>query len=119
VSWRAVFLINGPLIVLTLYATIRGVAIAASFYAGLASRVPGLDPNSATIRREIAPLNRPAPNVSPDVAQAAKEASTGAFHPAMYVAAGPLFAGAAVNAVGIQNPRRALALAVEAPPARS
>jgi len=79
------------------------VAITASFYTGLASRVPGLDPNSPTIRSEISPLNPPAAGAAPDVARAAKEASTDAFHLAMYVAAGLLLAGAAVNAVGIQN----------------
>jgi EmrB/QacA subfamily drug resistance transporter len=79
------------------------IAITATFYAGLAARVPGLNPSAPELRREVSPLNPPAPNVPPDIAQAAHEASTDAYHLAMLVAAGLLFVGAAVNAVGIQN----------------
>jgi EmrB/QacA subfamily drug resistance transporter len=86
------------------------VAITATFYAGLAARVPGIDPGSAELRRDVAPLNPAAPTVSPPIAAAAHEASTDAYHLAMLVAAGLLFAGAAVNAVGIRNQSTASAV---------
>jgi EmrB/QacA subfamily drug resistance transporter len=79
------------------------IAITATFYTGLAGRVPGLDPASPQLRRDVSPLNPPATSVAPEVANAAREASTDAFHLAMLVAAGLLFTGAAVNAVGIRN----------------
>jgi hypothetical protein len=79
------------------------VAIAASFYTGLAHRIPGLDPASPRLRAQVAPLNQPPPSSSPELKAAARGASTDAFHVAMYIAAGLLFAGAAVNAVGIRN----------------
>jgi EmrB/QacA subfamily drug resistance transporter len=80
------------------------VAIAASFYSALASRAPGLNTASPTVRQQFAPLNRPAPGTPPPEVAAAREASTHAFHLAMLVGAGLLVAGAAVNAVGIRNP---------------
>jgi EmrB/QacA subfamily drug resistance transporter len=86
------------------------IAITASFYAGLASRVPGLDPGSVEIRQEVSPLNPPGPSVPPDVAAAAHDASTDAYHLAMLVSAGLLFVGAAVNAVGIRNTSTAAAV---------
>jgi EmrB/QacA subfamily drug resistance transporter len=81
------------------------VAITASFYAGLAARVPGLDTTDPALRRAVAPWTVPAADLPPEVANAAREASTEAFHVAMLVAAGLLLAGAAVNAVGIRSPR--------------
>ena len=86
------------------------VAITATFYAGLASRVPGLDPASPELRRDVAPLNAPGPTVSPPIAAAAHEASTDAYHLAMVVAAGLLFAGSVVNAIGIRNQTTAAAV---------
>ena len=55
----------------------------------------------------MAPLTRPSADVPPAVRAAAHDASTEAFHLAMLVAAGLLFAGAAVNGIGIRNPARA------------
>ncbi len=80
------------------------VAIASSFYHGIASRVPGVDTSSSSFRAKVAPLNQPTGNVPPAVKQAAQAASTEAFHIAMLISAGLLLAGAAVNAVGIRNP---------------
>jgi len=80
------------------------VAITASFYAGLASRVPGLDPSSPDLRRAIAPLNPPAAGVLPERAEAARAASADAFHLAMLASAGLLAAGAAVNGIAIRDP---------------
>jgi Na+/melibiose symporter-like transporter len=79
------------------------IAITATFYSGLASRVPGLDTSDAETRRRIPPLNRPDASVPPEVATAARTASGESFHLAMLVVAGLLFAGAAVNAVGIRD----------------
>ncbi len=82
------------------------VAIAATFYSGLHARVPTLDTSSAAVRKQIAPLNRPAAGTSPEVEAASREASAHSFHVAMVLSAALLFAGAAVNAVGIRNPSR-------------
>ncbi|MDQ3881429.1 MAG: MFS transporter [Chloroflexota bacterium] len=79
------------------------VAITGAFYAGLAARVPGLDPNAADVRATIPPLNRPDPRVPAGQIAAARDASTDAFRLAMAVAAGLCLLGGAVNAVGIRN----------------
>jgi EmrB/QacA subfamily drug resistance transporter len=80
------------------------VAVAASFYASIGDRVPGVDTDSREFRNAVAPLNRPSEEVPPEVRAAAREASTEAFHLAMLVAAGLMVAGAAVNGFGIRNP---------------
>jgi EmrB/QacA subfamily drug resistance transporter len=79
------------------------VIVTASFYATLAARAPQLDVTSPEVRAAIAPLNPPAPEVPPDVAQIAQEASTDAFHLAMLTATLLLLAGAAVNGLFISN----------------
>ncbi|HZC33937.1 MAG TPA: MFS transporter [Candidatus Bathyarchaeia archaeon] len=79
------------------------VAISASFYSSLASRVPGLDASDPTIRAEVVPLNPPKPGVPAEVASATKIASVDAFHLAALVSAGLLVAGAAVNGVGLRT----------------
>lgn len=78
------------------------VAITASFYAGMAARLPGTDTSAESFRRNYPPLNPPAAADGP-AAQAAREQSTDAFHIAMLVSAGLLAAGVAVNAVGISD----------------
>jgi hypothetical protein len=62
--------------------------------------VPGLDTSSPAVRRDLAPLNAPKTTSTVEV-DAARQASTDAFHLAMYVGTVLLVAGAAVNAVGI------------------
>ena len=90
------------------------VAITASFYSGLAARVPGLDVNDPAVRQRIAPLNlstrcdlgdagTPCSPAERDSLLAQREASTDAFHLAMLIAASLLAAGAVVNAVGIRT----------------
>jgi EmrB/QacA subfamily drug resistance transporter len=95
------------------------IAITTSFYAGLHDRAPSLDPNDPEVRKTYAPLNVvdpchgnntscPPPVVA--IGQAQREASTDAFHLAMFIAALLLAIGAATNAVGIVNrpaPQRA------------
>ena len=88
------------------------VAITGSFYTGLASRLPGMDAQSPAVRSQISPLNQPLPQAAVGSAsgsrlqEAARSASTDAYHLAMLVGAVLLFTGALVNAVGIRNPAR-------------
>jgi MFS family permease len=77
------------------------VAVTAVFYVSLASRVGGVDPNSATLRAEVSPLNRPAASAPAAVTAQARYASADAFHAAMLIGVGLFAAGAAVNAVGL------------------
>ena len=93
------------------------VAITATFYSGLANRIPALDPGSAELRGLVAPFDPPAAALAPEIASAAHEASTESFHVAMLVAAGLLFAGTAVNAIGIRNAPAGGAREPEAVPA--
>ena len=44
------------------------VIVTASFYAGLANRVPGLDVTSEEVRAQLPPLNAPDPSVPPETA---------------------------------------------------
>jgi hypothetical protein len=82
------------------------VGISATFYVGLASRLPSVDPSSPELRDAISPFNPPPPGTTAALAAAAREASTDAFHLAMLVAAGLLILGAVVNFVGIRNDQR-------------
>jgi EmrB/QacA subfamily drug resistance transporter len=79
------------------------VAVTAVFYSSLASRIPGTDPGSVSLRAEVSPLNQAGPTAPADVATQARYASADAFHTAMVIAAGLLVAGAAANAVGIER----------------
>ena len=60
--------------------------------------------SAAQLRREFVPLNPPPAQASSILQEAARQASTAAFHLAMLVSAALLLAGAAVNGVGIQAP---------------
>jgi EmrB/QacA subfamily drug resistance transporter len=91
------------------------VAVVSSFYGSIEERVPGVDTSAERFRQQVAPLNPPEEGADPLVTQAAREASTDAFHLAALVAAALMLLGAAVNAVGIRNPRRE----EEAPEARA
>jgi hypothetical protein len=96
------------------------VAVASSFYATIADRVPGVDVASPRFREQVAPLNAPTGDVPPEVRAAARDASTDAFHLAVVVSAALLLAGAAVNGIGIRNPTeagRGMGPAGEQPPA--
>jgi EmrB/QacA subfamily drug resistance transporter len=84
------------------------IGVTASFYAALSARLPNLDVDSAVVRDQYRPLNPPADTPSVPTAaeqEAARQASTDAFHLAMLIAAGLCFAGAAVNGLGIRNPQ--------------
>lgn len=79
------------------------IVVTASFYVTLAALVPGLDTNSAQVRADIPPINRPADSVPPDQVAAARVASTDAFHLAMLSGSVLLFAGALTNGLFISN----------------
>jgi EmrB/QacA subfamily drug resistance transporter len=80
------------------------VVVSASFYGGLASRVPGIDVSDPDLRAAIAPLNPPKPGVPADQAAAAKEASVDAFRLAAILSAALLVAGSAAN-LGLRQAR--------------
>jgi EmrB/QacA subfamily drug resistance transporter len=82
------------------------VAVTAIFYTSLASRVPGIDTGSSSLRSEVSPLNSPSAAAPADIAAQAPYASADAFHAAMLLAAALLVAGAAVNAVGLSGQPR-------------
>ncbi len=98
---NAISRVGQPLLAAVLFIVITG-----SYYATLASRVPGLDTVSPEVRHALSPLNPPRTN-DPTAAAAARDASTDAFHLAMLVAAGLLAAGALVNWFGIREQRPA------------
>ena len=78
------------------------IVITASFYSSLAAKVPGLDPNDPALRAAVQPLNQPVAGTDPAIVAAAREASTDAFHEAVFVGAILLIGGAAVNFVGLR-----------------
>jgi predicted MFS family arabinose efflux permease len=84
-----------------LLAAVIFIVVSGSFYSTLANRVPGLDPSSTELRQQVQPVNPPRPGTPPEVAAAAQEASTDAFHLAALVGVGLLVAGAAVNWIGL------------------
>jgi EmrB/QacA subfamily drug resistance transporter len=96
---NAISRVGSPLVTAVIF-----VAVASSFYASIARQVPGTDVDSREFQAQIAPLNEPSGDVSPQIRTAARAASTDAFHLAMLVAVALLLAGAAINAVGIRNP---------------
>jgi EmrB/QacA subfamily drug resistance transporter len=78
------------------------VAITASFYAALATHVPGLDPSDPAIRSTIVPLNPARAGTPEALVAAAKVASVDAFHLSALVSAGLMIAGAATSWVGLR-----------------
>jgi EmrB/QacA subfamily drug resistance transporter len=98
---NAVSRVGSPLIGAVLF-----IAITATFYPSLSGLVPGLDVDDAEVRARIQPLTSTPAGTDPALADAARRASTDAFHLAMLVSAGLLVAGGVVNAVGIRNPSR-------------
>jgi EmrB/QacA subfamily drug resistance transporter len=98
---NAVSRVGSPLIGALLF-----IAITATFYPTLAGLVPGLDVDDPGVRASIQPLTGIPDGADPAVADAARTASTDAFHLAMIVSAGLLVAGGVMNAAGIRNPSR-------------
>lgn len=108
---NAVSRVGAPLVSAVLF-----IAITASFYPLLAERVPGLDADEARAG-PIQPLAGVPEDTDPQLAAAAQEASTDAFHLAMIVSAVLLLAGAAINAVGISDEAARSQASAEAPAA--
>jgi hypothetical protein len=79
------------------------IVVSGAFYGSLAAAIPGTDPNAPALRAQYQPLNPPPANADPQVAAAAKEASTEAYHLAVIVGAVLLIAGAGVNWVGLRR----------------
>jgi EmrB/QacA subfamily drug resistance transporter len=97
---NAISRVGAPLVGALLF-----VAVASSFYTAISDRVPDVDTSAPSFRQEVSPLNVPE-DADPEVVQAARVASTDAFHLSALVGAGLLWVGAAVNAIGIRNPKR-------------
>ncbi|MCA1833440.1 MAG: MFS transporter [Actinomycetota bacterium] len=81
------------------------VVIASTFYAGLESRVHGIDTSSTRFRANVAPFNRPDPSTPDEIVRASRGASTHSFHVAMMLAAGLFAAGGVVGAAGFHDPK--------------
>jgi hypothetical protein len=79
------------------------ILITDRFYSSLAERVPGLDPHSASLRGTVQPLNAPGEGVTAAIADAARLASTEAFHATMLVVVALLLGGALVNWFGLRS----------------
>jgi EmrB/QacA subfamily drug resistance transporter len=79
------------------------IAITASYYASIGLKVPGLDTSSPELRRQLAPLNRPAEDLPAEQKTAAREASTDAFRVAMLVSAALMVSGAGVSGFGLRR----------------
>jgi EmrB/QacA subfamily drug resistance transporter len=77
------------------------VAITASFYSGMAARLPGTDPSDPQLRKDYPPLLVPKANDSKAIAS--RDQSTDAFHLAALIAAGLCATGALVNFIGIND----------------
>ena len=107
---NAVSRVGAPLMSAVLF-----IAITASFYPLLTERVPGLTPDEARAL-EIQPLASVPDGTDAALAEAAREASTDAFHLAMLVSALLLFGGGAINAIGIRNPAPGDAAPADMPP---
>ncbi|HXI45280.1 MAG TPA: MFS transporter [Candidatus Acidoferrales bacterium] len=95
---NAVSRIGQPLVIAAVF-----IAITGTFYATLASAVPGLDPNDPKLHAAIQPLNAVPAGTDAALAAAARIASTDAFHLAVIVSAGLLLLGALVNWWGIRG----------------
>lgn len=101
---NAISRVGSPLVTALIF-----VAVVSSFYGAIQETAPNADTSSASFRQEVAPLNvrkLVEEDADPELITAARQASTDSFHLASLVAAGLMFAGAAVNAVGIRNPRK-------------
>jgi predicted MFS family arabinose efflux permease len=101
---NAISRVGSPLVTALIF-----VAVVSSFYGAIEEKAPAVDSSSASFRQEVAPLNvRKLTEEEADqgLITAARQASTDSFHLASLVAAGLMFAGAAVNAFGIRNPRK-------------
>ena len=82
------------------------IVVSGTFYAALASAVPGLDASDPAVRAAVQPLNPPAAGAPPDVAEAARVASFGALRLVAVVCAALFAAGSLVNGIGLRPQAR-------------
>ena len=80
------------------------LVVSATFYAALAPVVPGATDPSSSIRTVLQPMNPPPATLAPVVAEAARRASTDAFHLVVTVVAALYVAGSIINFVGLREP---------------
>ena len=92
--------VGQPLIAAAVFIVVSG-----AFYSTLAAAVPGTDPKSPELRADYEAFNAPPEDAPPELAAASRVASTDAYHLAAIVGAGLMLAGAAINAVGLREPR--------------
>ncbi len=78
------------------------VLVSGTFYAALATAVPGVDAADPALRAAVQPLNPPAAGTPADVAEAARVASFDALRLAALVCAALLAAGSAANGIGLR-----------------
>jgi EmrB/QacA subfamily drug resistance transporter len=94
---NAVSRIGQPLLSALIFVVVSG-----AFYATLAGAVPGFDAADPAMRAVVQPLNTPAAGASAELVEAARVASVDALRLAALVCAALLFAGSAVNWVGLR-----------------
>ena len=114
---NAISRVGSPLVTALIF-----VAVVSSFYGAISEKAPGVDTSAQAFRERVAPLNvrkLVEEGEDPELILAARSASTDSFHLAAVVAAGLMFAGAAINGFGIKNPskREREAAQAEAAPA--
>jgi EmrB/QacA subfamily drug resistance transporter len=97
---NAISRVGQPLVAAAIF-----IAVSGTFYASLAAADPSLDPSDPQLRAAIQPLNPPPAGTTPILVDAARSASTDAFHLAIIVSATMLAAGAAVNGIGLREPK--------------
>jgi EmrB/QacA subfamily drug resistance transporter len=95
---NAISRVGQPLILALLF-----IPLSAVFYGSLATTAPGLDTADPAVRAAVQPLNPAPAGTDAATVDAIDGASADAFHLAMLVAAGLLFAGAAVSATGLRS----------------
>jgi EmrB/QacA subfamily drug resistance transporter len=81
------------------------IVVSATFYAGLGSRLPGVDTNDPGLRAQMSPLNPPRAGTPEEQVEAAQQSSVDAFRLAAIISGGLLFGGAVVNLVGLSGDR--------------
>jgi MFS transporter, DHA2 family, multidrug resistance protein len=80
------------------------IVIAGTFYSSIERQVPEIAIQAEGFREQVSPLNAPPDSLPAPILAATKTASAEAFHLGMFIAAGLLFAGAAVNGIWLSKP---------------
>lgn len=94
---NAVSRVGQPLLSAVIFIVVSG-----AFYGTLGDRLPGVDPSSPELRAQVQPLNPPRTGTPAPIAEAARVASTDAFHVAALACAALLAGGGLVNWIGLR-----------------